>query len=295
MLAAIVGLAYLPDIAAQMGAFAGFQSARVLTHSAIFAVVAGAALSLALARVTQWPYRQLCLITIGSILLHDALDVLQSSDRLLLWPFSRITVGPELALIPQSLRGECFVFAPPTAALIAWRLARDRDGRRMADVIRATWIRYSVIAAIAAVATGVHYVRDAREGAVRHAQLLNSRGEYGAALNVLRTADRWPSTARPGRAEYLRGEAYLGLRDRGEAERRFLNSYSIDPGYFWLVADLAEFYAAADVPRSDRARLAAPYIDRLQTDFARHPAQPAALQRVQRRLDRDSTAAGSER
>lgn len=82
----------------------------------------------------------------------------------------------------------------------------------------------------------------------------------------------------------MRAEAYAGMGDRRRAEVYYLRAYRADRMYFWAVADLALFYASSDAPEAERRRLAAPYLSRLRSEFAGHPALPEILARVQRKL-----------
>jgi len=73
----LVGLAYLPDIAAQPLLLAGVSLGRVVTHSVLFAVVVSVGLAPILARVTGLSCRRAFVIILVSVGLHDLLDVLQ--------------------------------------------------------------------------------------------------------------------------------------------------------------------------------------------------------------------------
>jgi hypothetical protein len=74
------------------------------------------------------------------------------------------------------------------------------------------------------------------------------------------------------------------MGDRPRAEAYYLRAYLADPTYFWAVADLALFYASSGEPIAERRRLAAPYLNRLRTEFAGHPGLPEILARVERKL-----------
>jgi membrane-bound metal-dependent hydrolase YbcI (DUF457 family) len=284
LLPALVVAAYVPDIAGQLAARFGAASARTATHSVLFALLAGPLLaSLAARAMPALAFAGRAALVTGSILLHDLLDMFQSTDRMPFWPFSHAIVGSERAIIPSSMAGELLTIGLPAAALatvVLWQRARRHDAPPVSAV------DYTLAAAILAVALAVHAVRDRREDDVARAEALLEARQFPAALDALAVADRWPSPAKPGRVDYLRAEAYAGLGNRSEAERLYQRSYQHAPDYFWVVADLADFYAAGDGPRAERERRAAPYVSRLRSSFPEHPALADALERIDRHLSR---------
>jgi hypothetical protein len=132
---------------------------------------------------------------------------------------------------------------------------------------------------------------------VREAQLEQARRltheyhAYQTALATLNLAERWPSTAKPGRIDYLRAWTYEQLKDRKRAEFYYLRSYHADPSYFWTVADLVLFYASSAGPELDRRRAAAPYLSRLREDFSNHQQLHEVLNQVDQRFARDASEA----
>jgi len=142
----------------------------------------------------------------------------------------------------------------------------------------------SLVAIILILALSTHILRGQREKDMETAKMMVRNGRNLEALQLVDRSDRWPSTTRPGRSDYLRGEIHLSLGDRALAERYYLRSYRTDPDWFWVVADLAYFYASSDRPESERRRLARPYTDRLGTDFGMSPEVLRALSRVERKL-----------
>jgi len=129
-----------------------------------------------------------------------------------------------------------------------------------------------------------HSLRDAREAQLEIGRTLVEGGTYQAGLEALARAEPWPSTTKPGRIDYARAEAYAGLGERQRAENYYLRAYRADRTYFWVVADLALFYASSSEPVAERRRLAAPYMNQLRTEFAGHPDLPGILARVERKL-----------
>jgi tetratricopeptide (TPR) repeat protein len=149
---------------------------------------------------------------------------------------------------------------------------------------RIAWLGRAFVGAVVLAAVVTHSLREARESQFEMGRALVEHRAYSAAFEALARAERWPSTTRPGRIDYVRAEAYAGIGDRRLAEASYLRAYQADRTYFWAVADLAFFYASSDELVTDRRRLAAPYLNRLRTEFAGHPDFPWALARVERKL-----------
>ena len=289
---AVVILAYFPDIVAQLGLLAGWSAARLLGHSVIFAMAVSPAISAVLMRLTRVPFARAFLTALLSLLAHDVLDVAQATDRAPWWPLSDWSVGADLGLIPTDLRREAAVFGGLLLAFLAVRYwSRRWSGRSAVDPplagegqSRLVWLGRIFVVAVVMAAAVTHLLRDARESQFEKGRALVEHRAYPAAFEALARAERWPSTTRPGRIDYVRAEAYAGMGDRRLAETSYLRAYRADGTYFWTVADLALFYASSDEPAADRRRLAAPYLTRLRTEFAGHPDCPRVLAHVERKL-----------
>ena len=106
-------------------------------------------------------------------------------------------------------------------------------------------------------------------------------GDHPMGWGTLRGSDAFS-----GRVAYLQAEARLGLGERVEAETLYLESYRADPSYFWVVADLAVYYATSDAAADRRRQAAAPYLDRLRGDFDDHPERDRVVAKVERALSR---------
>lgn len=280
---AVIVAAYLPDAVAQVGLIAGWSDAPQAGHSLLFAVAAVPLLAALLARVGGVSYRRGLAVSGVSVLLHDLLDVLQSSDRQPWWPFSSRPVVLERALIPESPAGEAVVFGVLFALYLLalrWR-RRGRDGPTPGPGALA-WAGRAFTMGLVVLAVATHGLRERRERQLQMARERIEGRDYRGGLDVLEAASRWPSTAKPGRVDYLKGEAYAGLGDRGAAERHYLRSHRADPGYFWAVADLAVFYAGGPEPADERRRRVEPWLARLREEHPRHEA----LARVSRRVER---------
>ena len=198
-LPAVVALAYLPDIVAQLGLIAEWSDSRLLGHSVLFAVV-----------------------------------------------------------VPRRSRG--------------------------CGCKRLVWLGRAFIVAVVLAAVMTHALRDARETQFETGRNLVEHRAYQAGFEALALAERWPSTTKPGRIDYVRAEAYAGMGDRRRAEAYYLRAYRADRTYFWIVADLALFYASSEEPVAERRRLATPYLRRLRSEYAGEPALPKVLTRVERKL-----------
>ncbi len=290
----MVVLAYMPDIAAHAGVLGGLPHARVVTHSVLFAVLAGLLIAPWLRVWFGVPPATARVVAIFSLLLHDVLDLMQATDRHPFWPLDLPATGMDLQLIPVNSVGEAVWFAIAFCVVVAVRrifVRRDREdsasastnpvspstSRRMTRVYSAC-----VTLVLLTVASGTHYLRQERERAFSD---LNQMLKSGAFSEVLARADgvnRWPGTAKPGRVDYMVAEAYLGLGDRASAKPMLLKACAADPDYFWPLADLAVLYASSPGDRSDREALVAPVVEKLRRTFATH----ADLKRVCVKIDR---------
>jgi hypothetical protein len=291
-LPAVVTLAYLPDIVAQLGVIAGWSDGRLLGHSILFAVAVSPVIAVVLMWLARISVIRAFVTALVSLLVHDVLDLAQATDRAPWWPLSDRHVGFELGLIPTDLLREAVVFGGLLLAFLALRHAAYRwAGQSAANPrisgegpVRLVWLGRAFILAVVSAAAVTHLLRDARDSQLEAGRALVEQRAYQAALEVLARAELWPSTTKPGRIDYVRAEAYAGMGDRRRAEAYYLRAYLTDPTYFWAVADLALFYASSDEPVAQRRRLVAPYLTRLRSEFAGHSALPQVLARVERQL-----------
>jgi LexA-binding, inner membrane-associated putative hydrolase len=291
-LPAVVVLAYLPDIVAQLGLIAGWSDSRLLGHSVVCAAGASVVIAAVATRLAGVSFPRAFVTVLVSLLIHDVLDLGQATDRAPWWPLSDRPIGVQRGLVPTGLVPEAALFGGLLVAFLALRHAWHRwvSGRAV-DLprpgeghARLVWLGRAVIVAVVVAAVVTHALRDARESQLDTARVLVEQHAYQAGLDTLARAEPWPSTARPGRIDYVRAEAYAGMGDRQRAEVYYLRAYRADRTYFWAVADLALFYASSDAPEAERRHLVAPYVSRLRSGFAGHPALPGVLARVERRL-----------
>jgi membrane-bound metal-dependent hydrolase YbcI (DUF457 family) len=274
----LVTLAYIPDITAQLGVIAGFRGVPVIAHSLLFAAAVSVGLAPVVARATGLSFGGAAAVVAVSVVLHDAMDILQSPRRMPFWPLPVVVnVG---RWIPSTLQGELLACLPLLAVAVAyqWR----RRGLRMPA--GRDWVSLSVVVAIVVVAAGASEVRGRRQRALNRARALAESGQFRAALEQTSTADAWPYPTAPGRVDYVRAMAWRGLGRADLAEGFYLRSYEADPDYIWAVADLAELYASSKEPVEQRRRKAEPWLMILRDRFPDDPALPRLVARVEREL-----------
>jgi len=288
----VVTLAYLPDIVAQLGLIAGWSDGRLLGHSVMFGVMGSAAIAAALMQLARVSFPRAFVTALVSVLGHDALDLAQATDGVPWWPLSDRPVGFDLGLMPTDLLREFAMFGGLLLAFLALRGAAQRwASQNVVDQVipgdgqtRWVWLGRVFIVAIILAAVVTHSLRDARDAQLEAARVLLEEGAYQAGLQALARAEDWPSTTKPGRIDYVRAEAYARMGDRQRAEAYYLRAYRADRTYFWTVADLALFYASSGENVAERRRRAAPYVTRLRTEFAGHPALLQVLDRAEQKL-----------
>ncbi len=277
-------LAYLPDIAAQSLHAAGISDVlhvSRLTHSIGFAMLAAPVAGWLIARAGLARFTAATAVAFVSVMLHVLLDLLQGTDRAVLWPLSGRLANLGVAVLPTSLPGEVGVLSVLVAA--GALVARARGVRMRPS--RLHLLPVVCVGLVLALAITTHVLRDRRERQLRIAKwLAEGQHSYALSLQILDEAAKWPAPAKPGRIDYLRAECFDRLGDRARAEQYYLKSYAADPAYFWVVADLAIFYASGPQPEAARRQASAPYVERLTADFARHPELPSTLDRVRRKL-----------
>jgi hypothetical protein len=285
----LVTLAYVPDIVTQLGLWLGFGSAKLAGHSMPLGVLAGVGIGYCWSRLSGGSARLLVGLAVGSILLHDVLDLLHAADRVPLWPIASNTMGAGWRVLPNRLWSEIVIYGAPCAAYEGWRFYTRRQ--RLRDSARAPspsviWIARVLVIGLVLAAVLIQSVRGYRRRQLNAGERLLRGGEFSLALEAFNRADGWPVAARPGSIDLLRGEAYEGLGDLARAEAYFLRAYRSDPENFWAVADLAEYYAAHAATAAERRQRTAPYVEELRRRFSDNRALPGVLVRVERGLAR---------
>jgi hypothetical protein len=285
-LPAVVGLAYLPDVVTQLGLWMGYGSAKLAGHSVLLGTVAGLLVGIVWARLSGGSPRALCVLAIGSILVHDLLDLLQDTDRVPFWPITAHAVGAGWLALPDRLSSELLIFGLPWGLYEARRYLQAHScagsGRRAPAGV--SWAGRGLVILILVSAVVFEGARADRERRMTLAEGLLRAGHFAEALAAADAADRWPPS-RPSRTDIIRGEAYEGLGETTRAELFYLRAYRSDPEDFWAVAELAEFYCSHGSVAA-RRQSAAPYVDALRRRFSQHPSFRAVMDRVQRAVSK---------
>lgn len=292
----VVLLNYLPDIVAQAAAVL-YPGVRVAAcHSAIVAIPAAILLAIPAALWFRVAGIRAFALILGCIWLHDLLDLVSPGHTIALWwPISNSEFGfggqgVEVSLLREVLVYGGLYLAFRTAARFGPRnrpaagaSSRLLRGQPRASAL-ATCVTVALTGSIFAAASVAHVLGEARERQLQEAWSMINRGDIVPALQRLDQAERWPSRIRPGRIDYARGEAFALLHDRTRAEAAYLQAYQADPGYFWVVVDLASFYASSDEPLDVRRRKAGPYAARVSREFMHERAAPRLLASIRRKL-----------
>ena len=211
----VIAAAYFPDAFAQLGLLAGWADASRAGHSLLLALVATPAVAAAVSAAGGFSYAKGLLVAGITIGLHDVLDILQSADRQPLWPLADRPFALARPLLPESPLGEAVVFGVLFLLYLCVARLRRRpgagdDGR--APRGRLAWAGRIATAALVTLAVVTHGLRGRRESQLEAARASIEHGDVRAGLLLLADAARWPSTARAGRVDYLRAEAYAGAR-----------------------------------------------------------------------------------
>ncbi len=168
----MVGLAYLPDIAAQILRSAGLVDWVPVCHSIVLALPVALGIALGLRLLFQLRWRLSLIVALVSMALHVLLDVAVGHHRLLWWPFSDRPVSLALREAGLSMAGEMLIFGGMLVALLAvrWLWYRRRGlPRRQSATAEGRACRLSRLLAVAmtvllfAAAAATQYMRDVRE------------------------------------------------------------------------------------------------------------------------------------
>lgn len=289
----IIGVSYGPDICSQLTLVVTGVDVRQITHALPCALVMALVGMRMFAQLTNTSPWRTFVCTLTALILHNLLDLLQATDRMLWWPFSRHLIGSTEPLFLLDPMQETVVFGSVSlVAVIAHALLRrtrrhgmPTDAQRKPYLPLFRWLNVATISTMLLAAMMTQHFRQVREDQLEEARIYSQeKGAYRRALALLDMAEQWPSTARPGRIDYLRGWTYDQLGDRHRAEEGYLRSDQADPMYFWNLADLAAFYAAGPEQRSVRAERVAKYLQRLEDDFANHPNFTEEIGKIKQRL-----------
>ncbi len=285
----LVTLAYLPDIGSQLFLFLDWHHGRNFGHSLLFSVLAAIPAGFILRRQTPFTLRNSLVLAFTSIVLHDILDILQSTDRQPFWPFYTTIIGDTFTCIPTDPIKEAILFAAFYCIVLSYSLFRRKRApsypeNRKSKLWKQLWTSRLLIAIIIVSAVASHHLRSQRLQEFKKILPYLKQQKYSELLQVLDKVDKWPRIAKAGRIDYYRGVAYMKQQKTELAEKYLLRSYSQDQNFFWCIADLALVYASSDRSQQIRASLAAPYIYQLETRFCTHADYLKNMNKIQHHL-----------
>ena len=286
---AMLACAYLPDIASQALRFLVVGDPRQPAHSLAFAVAVSVPAAWALSHLAGDRYPRVLGVVLASVLVHDLLDVLQSPGRMPFAPFSSWTADFE-PVLPRGARVETVLFGGAALGVVVIRAhhlgVTGRGPRTWLGIDRMLVLAFLAAMAVLPVALYTHHCRNLRERQAFRATRYLHAGDPARALRTLDEAGRWPGVARPARLDHLRAEALSLLGREAEAESLYLRAREGDPTSFWILADLAQFYAASSRPEGERRRLVAPLVRELDARFYSHSRYREVVDRIECRLCR---------
>jgi membrane-bound metal-dependent hydrolase YbcI (DUF457 family) len=267
---------------------AGRHGYKPLSQSIGFAVVASLIIAGAASRLAGLRFRHIFSVSLLTVLLHDILDMLQTTDRMPLWPFWPHAVGVGRAVIPQNPTHEGLLFAGLFVVFLVGWFALRRRARASREVVptprRLAWMG-NLLAVAVFVLAGVTYVeRSDRSRQLERAWALYKAKDYDAALDAFDRAERWPGAGLAGRIDYGRALIHDERGERDRSERHYLQAIEADPTNFWPLADLALFYVSSSEPMTKRRERVAPYLARLRREFSDEPNSPGVIAKLERKL-----------
>lgn len=317
----LVGLAYLPDITAQLASLAGLGRWRTASHSIVFAGAAAVLLAWPVARLARMSRAGAGALVLLSVLGHDLLDILAGTDCRPFWPFSLRQIDLPNRSMANGLAHEVAWFGGACAALVVvrmligrwWRrkrgafvsgeaggetLRREDGGGNLAPAGRPAGRRMWVLAgyvltgAVLALAAGTHYLYHVRQRQMAAAWKLIWRGRGAEAFPLIEQAQRWPRPGGTGMIDFAWAEAYLATGDRERAERHFLAALRERPENYFILVDLALFYATAPEPAEVRRQRVEPLVATLRKRYSNWRDLPRRLAQIEAQLNRSSTRSG---
>lgn len=302
----LVGLAYLPDLVSQIGDLMGTGRWRVATHSVLFAFITAILLARPIAAAARLPRLAALALVLFSVLVHQAMDLLQGTDDRPFWPFSSWRADFAGWLPATGLKSEIVWIGGLCAILVAvrWLISRWRGEHRRQvqdDSLltaptgrQANVVGWLVTAVFLVLATWTHYLRDIHERQVAAAEALIHAHRPAEALPLLDRAAYWPHVKSPAALDYVRGEAYDAMGDRPRAEQYYLAALRDGAEDIWALADLAVLYATSPEPLEQRRRQVEPLVARLRVHHADHSALPRILARIERKLAHPASVPASQ-
>ncbi len=274
----VVLLAYLPDIVSQLASTTGFVSARMASHSVIFAIPYGVLLGVALARLGTVQWTVGIVVAVVSVVGHILLDLLVASDRIPLWPIVLEPLGGGWAMLPRNGVGEILIFG--FGYVVAVSIVRRRLTVLPGTVSRAG---LGIVVCLFVAAGGTHWLRSVRFAAFVSAKESLAIGQHETALTQLDAAMLWPSINKESRADYMKAEANRQLGNTEIAELHYARAYAAEPDDFWIVADYALFRATHLEPCNDASSSLETLVDKLNRHFSHHPRFKDVLRKIDTR------------
>jgi len=282
----LVIFSYLPDIVSQCCLYFDWYDGRLLAHSILFAFLFSPAAGLILNRLTSFTKKQCFLLAFTTIMLHDLLDILQSTDRQPLWPFSTTLFGNGITIIPHNPTKEALLFGCIYCLVLSWYLFQRR-GRKSVHTcnhmppFRQKWSERILIGTIILIVLATYHLRVQRTHSFQQAMFYFHHQDYSNALRLINMVDKWPRIAKPGRLDYLRGVIYMQQHRPVLAEKYLLLSYNRNQNFFWCIGDLALLYAKTHKTHSQRIALTEPYLRKMRNNFSHHQDFSQYMQKIQ--------------
>ena len=216
---AVVAVSYVPDVITQAGAIIGLERAGLIGHSLLVGIVAGAVAAGLAARASGLSLPWLMCVSIGTILGHDVLDILQATDRAP-WPWSTQTPHVGIQLLPQRLLQRaccscCCSRRSRYGGSVGTILGALAGGRRQASTASPALPALPLGLAWSRVARSwpscwrqwpLHAIRGRRERRANLAGQLLRQGRYAEALARRRRRGPLAARGKPGRIDLIRGE-----------------------------------------------------------------------------------------
>lgn len=285
-----VTLSCLPDIISQVLLAVGYRDGHHLGHTVWLAIFLASTSGVVLHKF-GFPTRTATAIPAVALTSHIVFDALQSDTLLPWWPFSMRPVFPD-PLLPTGWQGEAIVLAISLFGWLAFTICRPAQAR---EAMTATFLpadrqrrilSTAFVMGVVVTALTTFILRERCEQDLESARRMIEAGSISEGFSLLASADRWPTTAKPGRINYFRGVGHLKHGEREMAEFFFLKAFRDDPRYLWVVIDLAILYAE-DRQRSLEARrtIAAPFLLSLALDFPGHREAKQALDKAEKLLE----------
>lgn len=316
----LVGLAYLPDISAQLVNLAGLGRWRTATHSVLFAGVAAVLLAWPLGRLARMSLAGAWAVVLLSVLGHDLLDLFAGTDCQPLWPFSSRHIDLPNRTPTPGLAHEVAWFGGACAALILARMVirpilRGRRGALLpreasgavlpqnspdfvSRPVRATgrpgWVLagYVLTAVVLGLAAGTHYLYNLRRQQMAAAWKLIWKGRGAEAFPLIEQAQRWPGVGGTAMVDFARAEAYLATGERERAEQHYLAALRERPEDYYILVDLAQFYASSPEPAGVRRQRVEPLVATLRNRYSNWRDLPRRLEKIEAQLNKSTTRPG---